>query len=252
MISHPDYRNLPHSLSIVIPAYNEEQRLPDTLHKLERFLAANSFEFVEVLVVNDGSKDGTARLIEEWSKGHPEFRLLENPGNRGKGYSVAHGLQKARGEWRLFSDADLSAPIEELQKLWAAVREGKFDIAIGSRALDRSLIQTHQSKFREFGGIVFNRIIRVLTGLPFRDTQCGFKLFSARAAQEVFSRITVDGFGFDAESLFVARLRGFKIAEVPVRWSHVEGTKMRLGSDSATMIMDLFRARKNQALGKYR
>jgi len=161
-------------------------------------------------------------------------------------------MSVAQGDWRLFSDADLSAPIEELTKLYAAVREGKADIAIGSRALDRSLIQVHQSQFREFGGIVFNRILRVLTGLPFSDTQCGFKLFSARAAQETFSRLTVDGFGFDAESLFIARHRGFRIAEVPVKWSHVEGTKMALGADSATMIMDLVRTRQNQFRGLYR
>lgn len=193
MISNSNYSDLPASLSIVIPAYNEAERIPPTLERLEAWQSAHPFEFLEILIVNDGSRDTTADVVRQWAASHPRFRLLENPGNRGKGYSIQHGMREAKGQWRLFSDADLSAPIEELSKLWRAIQQQQADVAIGSRALDRSLIQIHQSKFREFGGIVFNRILRVLTGLPFRDTQCGFKLFSARAAQDAFSRITVDG-----------------------------------------------------------
>jgi dolichyl-phosphate beta-glucosyltransferase len=252
MISKPKYRELPESLSIVIPAYNEAERILETLETLDAWSRANSFEFLEILVVNDGSKDNTSQVVSSAIAGKSQFRLIENPGNRGKGFAIKNGMSQAKGEWRLFSDADLSAPITELPKLWAAVQEQNADVAIGSRALNRKLIKVHQSRFREVGGIVFNRVMRVLTGLPFADTQCGFKLFSAKFAQAAFSRITVDGFGFDAEALFIAKHHGAKIVEVPVLWSHVEGTKMRLGSDSLTMVMDLIRTRQNQIAGLYK
>jgi dolichyl-phosphate beta-glucosyltransferase len=214
------------SLSVVIPAYNEERRLPVTLDRVLAWLDSQSLEFHEAIVVNDGSSDGTAALVERRAGTHPNVRLLNNPGNRGKGYSVRHGMLEARGEWVLFSDADLSTPIEEVARLFAAAATARADIAIGSRAVDRSLVSVHQSALRELSGRVFNVVMRTATGLPFRDTQCGFKLYRARAAREVFSRQKLDGFSFDVEVLYIARLLGIPAIEVPVRWANVEGTKV--------------------------
>jgi len=159
---------------------------------------------------------------------------------------------EARGEWILFSDADLSAPIEELDKLAAAAREAGASVAIGSRAMDRSLIQVHQSGFRETAGRVFNLCMRVLTGLSLRDTQCGFKLFEAGTAREVFGRQRLERFGFDVEVLFIARHLGYRMVEVPVRWSHSEGTKVNMFRDSLNMFLDLLRVRWNGLRGHYR
>jgi glycosyltransferase involved in cell wall biosynthesis len=240
------------SVSIVIPAFNEERRLTATLTAVLAFLARRDGRFAEVVVVDDGSTDGTARLVREFSAKHAAVRLVRNPGNRGKGYSVRHGVMEARGEWILFSDADLSAPIEELDKLAAAAREAGASVAIGSRAMDRSLIQVHQSGFRETAGRVFNFCMRVLTGLPLRDTQCGFKLFEAGTAREVFGRQRLERFGFDAEVLFIARRLGYRMVEVPVRWSHSEGTKVSMFRDSLNMFLDLLRVRWNGRRGYYR
>ncbi|MGQ9633456.1 MAG: dolichyl-phosphate beta-glucosyltransferase [Bryobacteraceae bacterium] len=240
------------SISIVIPAYNEEQRLGSTLDAILSFLNQRTTRSAEILVVDDGSRDGTARVVEQYSAVHPQIRLLRNPGNRGKGYSVRHGVLESRGEWILFTDADLSAPIEELDKLFDAVRRNQADIAIGSRAVDRSLIQIHQSRFRETAGRIFNLFLRLLTGLPFLDTQCGFKLYRRRAAQEIFRRQRLERFGFDAEVLYIARRLGFRCVEVPVRWSHSPGTKVRMLRDSLDMFLDLLRVRWNDLLGRYR
>ncbi len=219
------------SLSIVIPAFNEEARLPSTLHKVADYLRSKNFSLAEVIVVDDGSRDGTAKLVEQWQREHPEVRLLRNPGNRGKGFTVRHGVMESRGEWILSTDADLSAPIGELDKLIAAVERpdasGRLaKIAIGSRALDRTLVGVHQSSLREGAGRVFNLLMRLVTGLPFRDTQCGFKLFEAAAAREIFARQTLDGFSFDVEDLVIAKVLGYKAVEVPVVWNNVEGTKV--------------------------
>ncbi len=239
------------SLSIVIPAYNEEKRLPETLACVLGYLRRREWSFAEILVVDDGSRDGTASVVERARQAEPAIRLLRNPGNRGKGYSVRHGMLEAKGGWVLFSDADLSAPIEELDKLLEVARTRGASVVIGSRALDRSLIEVHQSAFRETAGRIFNRLMRILTGLPFKDTQCGFKLFEARAAKEVFRRQRLDRFGFDAEVLFIARRRGYRMEEVPVRWSHSEGTKVSMFRDSVNMFLDLLRVRWNQARGRY-
>lgn len=238
-------------LSIVIPAFNEESRLPRTLDRIVAYLSAHR-RTAEVLVVDDGSRDGTARVAEGFAKLHPQVRLLRNPGNRGKGYSVRHGMLEAAGEWVLFSDADLSAPVEEVEKLFRAIEESGRAVAIGSRALDRSLIGVHQSVFRENAGRIFNLAMRAVLGLPHWDTQCGFKLFRRDAARAAFSRVRIEGFGFDAESLFVARKLGFPAIEVPVRWDHVDGTKVSMTGDSARMLMDLARVRFNWLCGRYR
>ncbi|MEN6606256.1 MAG: dolichyl-phosphate beta-glucosyltransferase [Bryobacteraceae bacterium] len=240
------------SISIVIPAYNEERRLPATLDKVLAYLDARDYPSSEVIVVDDGSSDGTAQVIGRYQSADPRVRLVSNPGNRGKGYSVRHGMLEAEGEWRLFSDADLSAPIEELDKLLTAAKEQGAAVVIGSRALDRSLINVHQSFFREVAGRIFNLSMRLLTGLPFQDTQCGFKLFEGRAAHEIFRRQRIDRFGFDAEALFIARILGFRIVEFPVRWSHTEGTKVRMFADSLDMFLDLMRVRWNHIRGLYR
>lgn len=241
-----------HSITIVIPAYNEELRLPATLSAVLAHLSRREWRFAEVLVVDDGSTDGTVGVAEEFCRSHPAVRLLKNPGNRGKGYSVRHGMLEAKGDWILFSDADLSAPIEEMDKLIEAAEERGAAVAIGSRALDRSLIAVHQSFFRESAGRVFNLLMQLLTGLRFRDTQCGFKLFEARAAREVFRRQRLERFGFDAEVLFIARRLGYRTVEVPVRWSHSEGTKVSMFRDSLNMFLDLLRIRWHQLRGRYR
>jgi len=234
-------------LSVVIPAYNEEARLPLTLGRVLEYLDSRQGGG-EILVVNDGSSDGTAEAAAGFVS---RVTLLENPGNRGKGYSVRHGMLKAQGDWVLFSDADLSAPIEECEKLLAATEQGGYEVAIGSRALDRSLIGVHQSVFRENAGRVFNLLMRLLTGLTFKDTQCGFKLFSRRAAQEIFRRQRLERFGFDVEVLYLAQKLGFAAVEVPVRWNHSEGTKVSMLGDSLEMFLDLWRVRRNDRRGLY-
>jgi dolichyl-phosphate beta-glucosyltransferase len=239
------------TLSIVIPAYNEERRLPSTLDTVLAWLNGSAFADAEVLVVDDGSGDGTAALAEARSAADPRVRLLRNPGNRGKGYAVRHGMIEARGAWILFSDADLSAPIEELPKLLGAAQGKNAAVAIGSRALDRTLIGVHQSRWRELSGIVFNLLMRLLTGLPFADTQCGFKLYRRDAARQVFERQRLDGFGFDVEDLFIAHRLGLAAVEVPVKWNNVEGTKVGLTQGLRTFL-DLLVIRWNGIRGMYR
>jgi dolichyl-phosphate beta-glucosyltransferase len=236
-------------LSIVVPAYNEAARLPLTLPKLAQFCERHGS--AEVLIVDDGSKDATAAVIQEFAVRYPFARLLQNPGNRGKGYSVRHGMQKAQGDWILSTDADLSSPLEEVDKLLNAVEREQAAAAIGSRALDRSLVGVHQDAFREASGRVFNVIMRAATGLPFRDTQCGFKLFRKDAARVIFPRQRLEGFGFDVEDLLIARIHGFKVVEVPVRWDNVEGTKVS-ALTGARAFWDLAAVRWNQLCGRYR
>lgn len=239
------------SLSIIIPAYNEQQRLPATLRGVASYLRRQDWDFVEVVVVDDGSTDSTAQLVREAAEADPRVRLLQNPGNRGKGYAVRHGFEQARGEWVLFSDADLSTPIEELEHLAEMVEREHADGAIGSRALNRALVGRHQSLFRELSGRFFNHVIRLVTGLPFRDTQCGFKLFRAEVARTVAARQRSDGFGFDVEILYIARKHGFRILETPVRWFNAEGTKVSIwnGLDA---FADPLRVRWNDCRGLYR
>jgi glycosyltransferase involved in cell wall biosynthesis len=179
------------------------------------------------------------------------MRVLPNPGNRGKGYSVRHGILEAKGEWALFTDADLSTPIGEVEKLWSAVEREGATVAVGSRAVDRSLVGVHQPLLREAVGRVFNLAMRLIAGLDFKDTQCGFKLFQTSAGREVFSRQLLDGFGFDVEVLFIARKRGLKAVEVPVRWDNVEGTKVSLWLGLAAFL-DLWKVRRNALQGKYK
>ena len=238
------------SISIIIPAYNEEKRLPAALGQVIAYLQGGDWAFAEILVVDDGSTDGTAGVAEKMRADYPNMRVLRNPGNRGKGYAVRHGMLECRGEWALFTDADLSAPIAELETLWQAMEREGAPVAVGSRALDRRLIGVHQSWFRENAGRVFNLSMRLITGLPFRDTQCGFKLFETGAAREIFRRQLLDGFGFDVEVLFIGRRLGYREIEVPVRWNDVAGTKVSTWRGLAAFL-DPVMVRWNQVRGRY-
>ena len=239
------------SISIVVPAYNEQARLPETIRRIQDYLSRSEWVFYEILIVDDGSADGTVAVASEFASENPNVRVLRNPGNRGKGYSVRHGMMEARGEWRLFTDADLSAPIEEIERLWAAMERDGSEVAIGSRALDRSLIGVHQPGMRESAGRIFNSVMKSVVGLPIADTQCGFKLFQGAASREIFSRQTQERFGFDVEILFIAKKHGYRISEVPVRWSHVEGSKVGMLT-GLHAFSELAAVRWNDLTGKYR
>jgi dolichyl-phosphate beta-glucosyltransferase len=240
----------PLDLSIIIPAYNEERRLPKTLELIASYLNARSWRS-EILVVDDGSSDATAKLVASHQEKHPGLRLVSNGRNRGKGFSVRHGILEARGEIALFTDADLSTPIEEADKLLASLREEHFDAAIGSRAMDRSLIKVHQSAFREFVGVLFNRFVRFVIGIGFSDTQCGFKAFRRERAGIVFKQQRIERFGFDPEILFLAKRHGLRVAEIPVRWSHDSATKVHVISDGLRMVFELLVIRWNALAGLY-
>ncbi len=227
----------PVSLSVVIPAFNEEQRLPGTLATILPFLRSRG-EIFEVVVVDDGSRDRTAEVAGQAGS---EVRVLKNPGNRGKGYSVRNGMLNAQGAWRLMSDADLSTPIEELDRLKAALTDGA-EIAIASRAVSGANLEKRQSIMRETSGRFFNLLVRTLHLPGIKDTQCGFKLFSAAAARAAFTESTLDGFAFDVEALVLARRAGFRITEVPVTWRNDEQSRVSFGRGLAAFV-DLFRLR---------
>jgi glycosyltransferase involved in cell wall biosynthesis len=235
-------------LSIVIPSYNEELRLPATLEHIAAYLPTLGGD-TEVIVVDDGSKDRTVEVAESYRKTLPGLRVISNGENRGKGFSVRHGMREARGQNVLFTDADLSAPIEEAPKLIDALKT--YDLAIGSRALDRSLITVHESRFREFAGIVFNLIVRVILRLPFVDTQCGFKAFRRERCQILFEQQRMERFGFDPELLYLARHQGLRTIEIPVRWGHSPATKVNMFRDSIQMFLDVFTIRWNSIMGRY-
>lgn len=239
-------------LSIIIPAYNEERRLPRGLAKIRDYLAGRNLAGgqAEIVVVDDGSKDRTAAIVEEWSRELPALRLVRNRENRGKGYSVRHGMQEARGRVALFTDADLSAPIEEADKLLAALDAGN-DVAIGSRAVNRALIFGHQSRLREVAGMIFNGFVRLFTGLSFQDTQCGFKAFVREHSQIIFEQQRIERFGFDPEILFLAKRHGLRSVEIPVRWAHDPATKVHVVRDSLLMFLDLVYIRWNWLIGRY-
>ena len=224
------------ALSVVIPAYNEERRLPATLATLLPYLRGRQDPF-EVVVVNDGSADRTSDVAKVAG---PEVRVLENPGNRGKGYSVKNGMLDATGAWRLMCDADLSTPIEELERLLAVAKNDHVDVVIASRAVSGANLEKRQSRARESSGRLFNVIVRSLHLPGIHDTQCGFKLFSAQAAEAAFRGSRLDGFAFDVEALVLAKRAGFVIREVPVTWRNDEQTRVSLwGGVSA--FLDLFR-----------
>jgi dolichyl-phosphate beta-glucosyltransferase len=236
-------------LSIIIPSYNEELRLPATLTQIAAYLRSSKRN-VEVIVVDDGSKDKTVAVAESFRSEIPSLRVVSNGQNRGKGYSVRHGMLEAQGRIVLFTDADLSAPIEEVEKLLPAMQN--HEVAIGSRAVDRSLITVHESPFREFAGIIFNKIVRLILRLPFVDTQCGFKAFRREECRPIFEQQTIERFGFDPELLYLARHNGLRSIEIPVRWGHSPATKVNMFRDSLQMFLDVFIIRWNALTGRYR
>jgi glycosyltransferase involved in cell wall biosynthesis len=239
-------------LSIVIPAYNEEARIGRTLEGTFAYLNAQTYDS-EVVVVNDGSRDQTAdEVLKFEARSGGRLRLLHNPGNRGKGYSVRHGMLQAKGNIALFYDADLATPTTEIPKVVEPIAEDRYDVVFGSRALDRSLIGTHQSAMREYIGRGANWIQWALTGLNFKDTQCGFKAFRREAAQSVFKLQCADGFGFDPEVLYIAKKQGWRLLEMPVRWNHVEGSRINPYTAWPKMMMEFATVRWNDLTGRYR
>jgi len=235
--------------SIVLPAYNESERVASTLEKILTHSEQRGWK-TEVIVVNDGSTDDTARLVSGYAARHPGVRLLDNPGNRGKGYSVRNGMLHATGDILLFSDADLSSPIVEADKLFAAIAAGA-DVAIGSRWLKAELQTKRQPLHRQVFGRAFNLALRIVLGLNFKDTQCGFKAFTRDAAQKLFTLQKIERWGFDPELLYLARTLHLKVVEVPVTWSHREGTRINPLRDGIRMLGEMLTIRWNALSGKY-
>ena len=241
-MSHP-------RLSIVIPAYNESARIEATLTRVMECVEGQRWD-AEVLVVDDGSKDDTAAIVERWMDAHPRLHLVKNGGNRGKGYSVRNGLLQAAGEIVLFTDADLSAPMEEANRLFGAIAAGA-DVAIGSRWMERNRQTIQQPLYRQFFGRCFNAITRGVMGLPFKDTQCGFKAFKREAAQVIFRLQRIERWGFDPEILFIARKLRYRIVEVPVTWGHDERSRMSYLKDGMKMLEEMAVIRYNSLAGRY-
>jgi len=235
--------------SIVIPAYNEAKRLEDTLDRVLGYVARQPWN-AEVLVVNDGSHDATREIVLNYAAHNPALRLVDNPSNRGKGYSVRHGVMEARGELILFTDADLASPIEEGEKLLAALAAGA-DMAIGSRWLDKSLQTRPQPLYRRLLGRVFNLALRIVLGMNYKDTQCGFKAFRRQAAELVFPLQIIERWGFDPEILFLARRLGLRVDEVAVKWAHQENTKINPIKDGLRMFTELLTIRWYAVSGRY-
>jgi len=240
---------MPVTYSIVIPAYNESVRLRPTLHAILQHVREQNWG-VEILVVDDGSSDNTAEIVREYGKSHPQVQLVENPGNRGKGYSVRNGMLHARGDICLFTDADLSSPITEAQKLFDAIDRGA-DVAIGSRWLQTNLQTERQPLYRQLYGRIFNLALRLILGLQFADTQCGFKAFKRAAAQRIFPLQKIERWGFDPEILFLAKQAGLSVEEVPVLWAHSEGTRLNPLRDGLRMFLEVLRIRRNSMTGEY-
>jgi dolichyl-phosphate beta-glucosyltransferase len=237
-------------ISVIIPAYNEERRLPSTLNSVYEFLTKYEKDF-EILVVDDGSIDHTVDIVEEFSKNHNNIRLLSYLPNKGKGYAVKHGILAAKGDVLLINDADGSSPIEELVRLTAAI-DNSADVAIGSRAKPDDSRVVKALAYRKLIGNTFNLIVQSLLLPGIYDTQCGFKMFKRNVARDIFSVAHLDGFGFDVEVLYIARIRNYKIVEIPINWTNVEGSKVNLFFDSPKMFIDVLNVVVSKWLGKYK
>lgn len=222
----------------MIPAYNEEVRLDKSLSRVREYLDSQAYAWC-AMVVSDGSTDRTVEIAKSFAESDSRFSVHHYEPNRGKGCAVRTGMMLLEADWLLLSDADLAAPIEEVEKLFAA----KCEIAIGSRPLKESNLEVRQPKLREFGGRVFNFIVQRLAIKGIQDTQCGFKLFERDVAKDVFSRCEIDGYGYDFEALMIADRLGYKIAEVPIRWAHQEGSKVRVFRDGMRTVLDLIKLR---------
>ena len=236
-------------VSIIIPAYNEEKRLGRTLEHVLSCVRERGWH-AEVLVVDDGSTDNTVQIVQQWQSDYPELFLIENAGNRGKGYSVRNGLLQASGKLVMFTDADLSSPIEEAERLFEAIEAGA-DVAIGSRWLDRQKQTRHQPLYRRFFGRCYNWLTRRVMGLPYKDTQCGFKAFRREAAQCIFRLQTIERWGFDPEILYIAQKLDFRIVEVPVTWGHDERSRISYLRDGTQMLREMVEIRSNSVRGRY-
>lgn len=232
---------MPPHLSVVVPAYNEAERIGASLTRMLAYFDARGCDY-EILVVDDGSTDATREVVAQASAGRNNVRVLHYDANRGKGYAVRYGMTRATGSHLLFSDADLATPIEETERLEATLLQG-VDIAIGSRDIAGANLVRRQSLLREFGGKLFNRFVQLLAVPGIHDTQCGFKLFTRAAAQNIFSRCQIDNFSFDVEVLYLARQLGYTIREVPITWEHQAGSKVRFVRDALRMLSTLFRIR---------
>ncbi|MEO6906854.1 MAG: dolichyl-phosphate beta-glucosyltransferase [Abditibacteriaceae bacterium] len=243
-------------LSIVVPAYNEEKRLPASLQKIESYLKSRDFSY-EMIVVDDGSRDATRTVVSDFAATRPWVRLLHydtpqgHPLNRGKGYAVRQGVLHSAGRDLLFTDADLSSPIEEMEKLLPPISRGDFDVAFASRALPASILTIHQPWYREWMGRTFNMFVQSVIGTTIRDTQCGFKAFRGEAAKDIFRRAQIDGFGFDTEVLFLAQKLKYRVVEVPVRWQHYDNSRVNPLIAPFSMISELIQVRLNDIRGTY-
>lgn len=236
-------------LSIIIPAYNEEARLVGSLEKIASYLDRAGID-AEILVVDDGSKDKTAEVAAKAMQGR-RGRVVGNGENRGKGYSFRRGVRESRGRFVLMTDADLSTPIEDHQKLAKVIRDRDLDVVVGSRALADSDVQVRQGWLRQTMGRGFNTIIRAATGLPFRDTQCGFKLMDRDRILPLVEKMVIDGFAFDVELLFLCARFGLAVADVPVTWRNATGSKVSIVGDPLKMIVDVLRVRWRFRRGLY-
>ena len=241
------------AISIIVPAYEEQARLGDSVKFILAYIEREKLS-AELIVVDDGSKDKTAEIAETAALKFPDLptNVIRYETNRGKGYAVKTGLLAARADIAVFSDADLSTPIEELPKLVVPIQTGEYDVTFGSRALDRTLIGTHQPWRREQGGRVVNLIIKKMSGLPFADTQCGFKAFNMKWFRPLLEAMTIDRFGFDVEFLFVAAYHKLRLKEIPVRWNNVEGSKVSVVRDTRRMFTELNQIRRNARRGVYK
>ena len=237
------------SHSFIVPAYNESERLTESIPKMVEYVRTRGLQ-AEIIVVNDGSIDGTADVVRKFAEADPWIRLLENPGNRGKGYSVRNGMLHARGTVALFTDADLSSPITEADKLFAALAEGA-DVAIGSRWVKRELQTERQPLLRQLYGRLFNLGLRLVLGLRYRDTQCGFKAFNRKAIHAIFTRQRIERWGFDPELLFLANKFKLQTAEVPVEWAHDHRSKINPLRDGLRMGAEVLSVRWNDLMGRY-
>jgi len=236
--------------SIVVPAYNEGERIGASLERMLSFVAQSKWS-AEIIVVNDGSRDNTAAVVNDYARRYPIVRLLENRENRGKGYTVRNGIMNASGQVLLFTDADLSSPIEEAVKLFSVIEAGEADVAIGSRYLQSQLQTRKQPMHRRMLGRGFNLALRAILGMSYVDTQCGFKAFSRKAANTIFANMKIEGWGFDPEILFLAKRYGLRVQEVPVSWAHDHRSKINPIRDGASMLAELMRIRLNSLGGKY-
>ncbi|MCS7151562.1 MAG: glycosyltransferase family 2 protein [Endomicrobia bacterium] len=232
-------------LSIIIPVYNEEERIVRTLSTIIGYLEGIMYDF-EIIAIDDGSVDNTPKILQNFASSYTKIKVLNNTINLGKGAAVRNGVLNAEGEYIYFTDADLSTPIEELEKFLSYIKD--YDIVIGSRATKGSQILVHQPFYREFMGKTFNKLVKLFFRMNFNDTQCGAKLFKKDVAKKIFSISKINGFAFDVEVLYIAELYGYKIKEVPVLWRHSKGSKVHLVKNGLEMLVDLFRIKFNNYL----